>query len=116
MTRFMTTTSAPSTWLAAWAKSITLRSTRSVNPASLSKPAATSSYVGVSSMLTARDAPAFNSSIWMAPIPPPTSNTVRPSTPCVFKKSTIWREVPSRPLRRYLRASARADRSLNTHR
>src|SRR6267143_1297321 len=40
MTRFMITTSALSTWLAAWAKSITLRSTRSLNPFSFSRPAA----------------------------------------------------------------------------
>src|SRR6266853_1304288 len=67
-------------------------------------------------MLIARAAPAFSSSIWIAPMPPPTSSTVRPSTPSFLTTSKIRRDVASRPLRRYRFASARADLSLNTHR
>src|SRR5690242_9940929 len=67
-------------------------------------------------MLVARAAPALSSSIWIAPMPPPISSTVRPSTPCVFRKSTIRRDVPSRPRRRYRFASIWALRSLKTHR
>src|SRR4029077_3666956 len=112
----MATTSASSTWSAVCAKSITLRSTRPTRPASDSSRSATSSYVGVSSMLVARAAPALSSSIWIAPIPPPISSTVRPSTPCFFRKSTMRRDVPSRPRRRYRFASICALRSLKTHR
>src|SRR5919198_4712161 len=109
----MTTSSAGSSSPASRTKSPTRRSTRVSSPRS---SAAYGSYSGDSSTFVVRAAPAFRSSSWFAPTPPPTSSTESPVTPPLTRKSAIRRAARSSPRRRYLRTSRRAVRSPKTFR
>src|SRR5438270_1201912 len=86
------------------------RSALSSRPASRRRIAASSSYAGESSRLIERRAPRFSSSIWISPIPPPTSSTVAPSIPRASRNSAIRRATLSRPRLRYRFAMRRAKR------
>ena len=62
--------------------------------------------------LVALATPAASNSCWIAPIPPPTSSSVAPSTPSAFNASISARVEGMGPFSRYLRNSEVASFSL----